>query len=591
MVGIKIGDKLIINIPLQFDVFSRNHRVITDGFTNSASPNPGDIASTMSIPDELIALMKQQQTEAMGLLGSVIPETAWDKHFRLFPEIPWARRRDRASDGSFLYHEFDDDGHMIGTMQTYDPQTNEWVDPPEETSLQSLMDESSEALSGSVGSMQGLISKCTELANATMMASKEQLESLTAGLAGASNIADMAAAAGAAAGAHPFPMPEPPASADALVEVEQAAQNLQKFSDISKGIKGSTGEVGNIVSQVTDIAKNATMLAAMGSLSEGIAKAAGMPAPPSMNVVFEGLTTGHVGQAMHIMNAGMSVVNGIASKEVYEGQLDDINDLVWQGGFGESGFELPFAGVTVPLPTWENTIPCGIDPETGLPNFIGQFPMGGGIGSMMEMAKERMLGKLAECNSAITAAMQPLTELGAAAAMIQQLGSLPDALRRNLSDEMMNLAIQASNNMYPGISLTVPPMPEPLTNINCDPAEIFETAHGGSSGTHLHAGTGGSTLDFAANIGSTIMSAGHGTVWKPISAGDGNLAVLLPRKFGQATVTVGGDVGVFAGFTNGNRGTYRFPKPGAGYGSSTSVSISGDTTASLTVSNPGVRQG
>jgi hypothetical protein len=588
MVGIKIGDKLIINIPLQFDVFSRNHRVITDGFTNSASPNPGDIASTMSIPDELIALMKQQETEAMGLLGSVIPETAWDKHFRLFPEIPWDERFDRASDGSFLYHEFDDDDHMIGTMQTYDPQTNEWVDPPEETSLQSLMDESSEALSGSVGSMQGLISKCTELANGTMMASKEQLESLTAGLAGAGNIADMAAAA-AAAGAHSFPMPEPPASADALVEVQQSAQNLQKFSDIAKGIKGSTGEVGNVVSQITDIAKNATMLAAMGSLSEGIAKAAGLPAPPSMNVAFESLTTGHVSNAMHIMNAGMSVVNGIASKEVYEGQLDDINDLVWQGGFGESGFELPFAGVTVPLPTWENTIPCGIDPETGLPNFIGQFPLGGSIGSMMEMAKERMLGKLTECNSAITAAMQPLTELGAAAAMIQQLGSLPDALRRNLSDEMMNLATQAFNNMYPGISLTVPPMPEPLTNINCDPAEIFETAHGGS-----HSGTGGSVLDFAANIGSTITSAGHGTVWKPASEKDGSLVVLLPRKFGKATVTVGGDVGVFAGFTNGNRGTYRFPKPGAGYGSSTSVSIAGGasgTTKIVTVANPGTRKG
>tara|TARA_Y100000310_G_scaffold92371_1_gene90009 strand:- start:3597 stop:5321 length:1725 start_codon:yes stop_codon:yes gene_type:complete len=574
MVGIKIGDKLIISIPLQFDVIARNHRVITDGFTNYSGPNPhadpGDIASTMSIPDELIALMKQQQTEAMGLLGSVIPETAWDKHFRLFPEIPWDER--------FDYHEFDDDDHMIGTMQTYDPQTNEWVDPPEETSLQSLMDESSEALSGSVGSMQGLISKCTELADYI----NETALLLLGAVAGGADFAT----AQAAMAAHPHPMPEPPASADALFEVEQAAQQLQKFSDIAKGIKGSTGEVGNVVSQITDIAKNATMLAAMGSLSEGIAKAAGMPAPPSMNVAFESLTTGHVGNAMHIMNAGMSVVNGIASKEVYEGQLDDINDLVWQGGFGESGFELPFAGITVPLPTWENTIPCGIDPETGLPNFIGQFPLGGSIGSMMEMAKERMLGKLAECNSAITAAMQPLTELGAAAAMIQQLGSLPDALRRNLSDEMMNLATQAFNNMYPGISLTVPPMPEPLTNINCDPAEIFETAHGGS-----HSGTGGSVLDFAANIGSTIMSAGHGTVWKPVSEKDGNLAVLLPRKFGQATVTVGGDVGVFAGFTNGNRGTYRFPKPGAGYGPSTSVSIAGTTTKIVTVPDPGIRKG
>jgi hypothetical protein len=545
MVGIKIGDKLIINIPLQFDVIARNHRVITDGFTNegrasdynqpSSSGSEGalddavdiasSLASKMSIPPELVAVMKQQQTEAMGLLGDVLPKTATE----------------------------------------YDPQTNAWVDPPEGTTFAGAMDEASEALSGSVGSLQSFIDTCTETANDTIVSSMNALQDIGA----ATDIAGIQAAVAANA---------PPNLV--MGGVLPGAQQLQKFSDTAKSIKGSTGEVGNVVSQVTDIAKNATMLAAMGSLSQGIAKAAGLPPPPSMNVAFEGLTTGHIGQAMNVMHSGMSVVNSVASMSPYSGQLDDINDLVWQESFGPSGLSLPFAGITVPLPTWENTIPCG--------NLLtGQFPLGGSIGSMMEMAKEQVLTKLAECNAAITAAMQPLTELGAAAAMIQQLGDLPDALRRNLSNEMMNLATQAFSSMYPNISLTIPPMPPPLTNINCDPAEIFETLHGGGSGS------GGSVLDFAANIGSTITSAGHGTVWKPASEKDGSLVVLLPRKFGKATVTVGGDVGTFSGFTNGNRGTYRFPNSGASYGSSTSVSIAGGasgTTKTVTVTNPGTRQ-
>ena len=130
MVGIKIGDKLIINIPLQFDVITRNHRVITDGFTNDGGPEgalddavdiASSLASKMSIPPELVAVMKQQQTEAMGLLGDVLPKTATE----------------------------------------YDPQTNAWVDPPEGATFAGAMDEASEALSGSVGSLQSFIDTCT----------------------------------------------------------------------------------------------------------------------------------------------------------------------------------------------------------------------------------------------------------------------------------------------------------------------------------------------------------------------------------------------------------------------------------------------
>lgn len=535
MVGIKIGDRLVINIPLQFDVIARNHRVITDGFTNHSGPNPhsdqddaidiaSSLASKMSIPPELVAVMKQQKTEAMGLLGSVLPQTATQ----------------------------------------YDSGTNSWVDLPEGVSFTDALDESSEALSGSVGSLQSFIDTCTDTANGTILSNMNILQ----GMATATDFATIQSAISSF----------PPPNLD-MGGVLPGAQQLQKFSDIAKGIKGSTGEIGNAITQIKDIAKNATMLSAMGSLAEGIAKAADLPPPPSMNAAFESLTTGDIGQAMNVMNAGMSVVNSVASMSPYSGQLDDINDLVWQAGFGPSGLGLPFAGMTVPLPTWENTIPCG--GETA-----GQFPLGASIGSMMEMSKERVLSQLADCNAAITDAMQPLTDLGAAAAMIQQLGSLPDALRRNLSDEMMTLAMSASKAMYPGMSVTVPPMPGPLVNTECNAAEIFETVHAGG-----HSGTGGSITDFAANMAGSIMSAGHGTVWKPMSEKDHNLVLLLPRKFAKATVTVGGDTGVFTGFTNGNRGTYRFPKSGAGYGSSTNVTISGTTSTTVTVNNPGIRQG
>jgi len=134
---------------------------------------------------------------------------------------------------------------------------------------------------------------------------------------------------------------------------------------------------------------------------------------------------------------------------------------------------------------------------------------------------------------------------------------------------------------------TYNPAGKPETGNAGRPGDSGTPEHpGGSSTTHGSGGGGGSITTFS---GITSFGAlGTGAVWKPISEGDGNLVVLLPSKYAQTTVIVGGDTGSFSGFTNGNRGTYRFPKPGAGYEPAVRVSI-GDT--SFTVDNPATRRG
>lgn len=69
---------------------------------------------------------------------------------------------------------------------------------------------------------------------------------------------------------------------------------------------------------------------------------------------------------------------------------------------------------------------------------------------------------------------------------------------------------------------------------------------------------------------STGAFAATGSVWKPVSEGDGNLVVLTPATFPTlSTRLLRGDgsticSGRNAGRTNGNRPTYRFCSPGGG---------------------------
>jgi len=70
-----------------------------------------------------------------------------------------------------------------------------------------------------------------------------------------------------------------------------------------------------------------------------------------------------------------------------------------------------------------------------------------------------------------------------------------------------------------------------------------------------------------------------GIVWKPVSESDGNLVILTPSSFDSASVTITDaegnviDTGRSMGRTNGNRHTYRFSMPGAGYGSNVYLNI------------------
>ncbi len=76
----------------------------------------------------------------------------------------------------------------------------------------------------------------------------------------------------------------------------------------------------------------------------------------------------------------------------------------------------------------------------------------------------------------------------------------------------------------------------------------------------------------------TESVGGSGFVWKPVSESDGRLVVLLPTSFvgrvGRVSIQRGSEtieIGRFVGNTNGNRPTYRFSMPGAGYGGELTV--------------------
>jgi len=74
-------------------------------------------------------------------------------------------------------------------------------------------------------------------------------------------------------------------------------------------------------------------------------------------------------------------------------------------------------------------------------------------------------------------------------------------------------------------------------------------------------------------------SVGGGFVWKPISEGDGSLVVLTPASVNANVMTISGGFGSengrFVGRTNGNRATFRFSRPGCGYGNGINVNTNG----------------
>lgn len=95
-----------------------------------------------------------------------------------------------------------------------------------------------------------------------------------------------------------------------------------------------------------------------------------------------------------------------------------------------------------------------------------------------------------------------------------------------------------------------------------------------SSGSSSRSTSGASSpAPSGSSAAASSGGGGGGFVWKPVSEGDGRLVVLLPSSYvgrvSGVTIRRGGSVlesGRFAGNTNGNRPTYRFSKPGAGYG-------------------------
>ncbi len=80
---------------------------------------------------------------------------------------------------------------------------------------------------------------------------------------------------------------------------------------------------------------------------------------------------------------------------------------------------------------------------------------------------------------------------------------------------------------------------------------------------------------------STQSLAGTGIVWKPVSEGDGNLVVLTPTSYGKPDVSVldasgvAVETGRYVGHTNGNRATYRFSRPGAGFSAPAYLKVGG----------------
>ncbi|MDP6585735.1 MAG: hypothetical protein QF535_13855, partial [Anaerolineales bacterium] len=336
------------------------------------------VADALQVPDQLKTLMQETEAKATSLLGNILPTVS----------------------------------------TSYDIGTNTFVEDAG-TLPATSMDAAAQVLTGK---MQGFITECTSAANGTMVAGMNQLIEMGS----ASSFADIQSAVSS----NPFPNP-------ALGGVQQAAQELGKFADMTAQMKSSNSELGGAISQVKDITKNAAMLSSMGTLAGGIAEAAGLPAPPSMDDAFEELANGEIGNALNTLNAGMSVVAGVASLPAYSGQLDDINDLTWQGTFTPSGMGLPFAGITVPNPTWVNPNELGGTTE-------GAFPTGVKMGDAMEAAKSTMLNTVESVKSKIDAALGPIATMGNATAMATGLQTQSSAFDSEFTGGLKD----AAESMY-----------------------------------------------------------------------------------------------------------------------------------------------
>lgn len=81
------------------------------------------------------------------------------------------------------------------------------------------------------------------------------------------------------------------------------------------------------------------------------------------------------------------------------------------------------------------------------------------------------------------------------------------------------------------------------------------------------------------NINSYPNVAGHGILWKPVSDSNRNLAILLAKSYGRPAVKVLDmqknviENGRFVYYSNPNRATYRFGRPGRSFPSPCLVQV------------------
>lgn len=98
-------------------------------------------------------------------------------------------------------------------------------------------------------------------------------------------------------------------------------------------------------------------------------------------------------------------------------------------------------------------------------------------------------------------------------------------------------------------------------------------------------------------VGVQSIDGAGGFLWKPEAEADGNLVILFPAEFVSVFVNVftfpvesgEAEVGMFAGFTNDNRQTYRFSRPGGDY-TGRVLADAGDQECEWLVPDPSSRQ-